>query len=421
MAGALDDVTVLEIASWVAGPSCAALMADMGAEVVKVEPLTGDGMRGKLRQPSTPAGVAEHDVPFQLDNRGKRSVAVDLTTEAGATLVQEMATGADVVVTNLLPVRLARYGLGPEALCAANPRLVYGLVTGYGSAGPEADRAAFDLTAFFARAGIMSLVGEPGAPPPAFRPGQGDHPTGLALLAGVLAALRHRDRTGEGQVVETALLHTGAWTIGCDVQVALIDRAQPTKRARADSFSPLNTRYRCGDDVWINLSGHSVGLWPAFCAAVDRPDLAADERFATPVGRYRHRGELIGLLDVLFGSAPVDHWGPLLDGAGITWAPVAGLPDLVDDPQARANGMFAQVEHPELGTFETLAAPFTMSRAEVAVRGPAPALGQHTDEVLGRFGIAADRIEALHESGVIAGADAGEVEAGRSRRGAHRP
>ena len=275
-------------------------MADMGAEVIKVEPLTGDGMRGKLRQPSAPEGVAVHDVPFQLDNRGKRSVAVDLTSEAGAALVREMATGVDVVVTNLLPARLARYGLAPDARAgAANPRLVYALVTGYGSVGPDADRAAFDLTAFFGRAGIMSLVGEPGAPPPAFRPGQGDHTTGLALLVGVLAALRHRDRTGEGQVVETALLQTGAWTIGCDVQVALVDRAQPTKRARADSFSPLNTRYRCADDVWINLSAHSVGLWPAFCAAVDRPDLAADERFATPAGRYRHRGEVDRLLDAV--------------------------------------------------------------------------------------------------------------------------
>jgi crotonobetainyl-CoA:carnitine CoA-transferase CaiB-like acyl-CoA transferase len=403
MAGALDDIIVLEIASWVAGPSCTALMADMGAEVIKVEPLTGDGMRGKLRQPSAPAGVAVHDVPFQLDNRGKRSVAVDLTSEAGAALVREMATGVDVVVTNLLPARLDRYGLAPDALCAANPRLVYALVTGYGSVGPDADRAAFDLTAFFGRAGIMSLVGEPGAPPPAFRPGQGDHTTGLALLVGVLAALRHRDRTGEGQVIETALLQTGAWTIGCDVQVALVDRVQPTKRARADSFSPLNTRYRCADDVWINLSAHSVGLWPAFCAAVDRPDLAADERFATPAGRYRHRGELIGLLDALFAAAPVDHWGPRLDGAGIAWAPVTELPDLVDDPQARAIGMFAEIEHPRMGTFETLAAPFSMSRSEVAVRGPAPALGQHTDEVLGRVGVDADRVDALRRSGVIAG------------------
>jgi crotonobetainyl-CoA:carnitine CoA-transferase CaiB-like acyl-CoA transferase len=403
MAGALDDITVLDIASWVAGPSCAALMADMGAEVVKVEPLTGDGMRGKLRQPSAPEGVAAHDVPFQLDNRGKRSLAVDLTTEAGGALVRELAMGVDVVVTNLLPGRLARYGLAPESLCAANPRLVYALVTGYGSAGPDADRAAFDLTAFFARSGIMSLVGEPGAPPPAFRPGQGDHATGLALLAGVLGALRQRDRTGEGQVVETALLHTGAWTIGCDVQVALVDRAQPTRRARADSFSPLNTRYRCAGDVWINLSAHSVGLWAAFCAAVDRPDLAADERFASPAARYRNRGELIGLLDALFASAPVEHWGPRLDRAGIAWAPVAELPDLVDDPQARAIGMFAEVEHPELGRFETLAAPFTMSRSEVAVRGPAPAVGQHTDEVLARFGVEASRVAELRRAGVIGG------------------
>ncbi len=403
MAGALDDITVLELASWVAGPSCAALMADMGAEVVKVEPLSGDGMRGKLRQPSAPEGVAAHDLPFQLDNRGKRSIAVDLTRDEGAAVVRDMAAGVDVVVTNLLPGRLERYGLAPAVLCLANPRLVYALVTGYGSDGPDADRAAFDLTAFFGRSGIMGLVGEPGEPPPAFRPGQGDHPTGLALLVAVLAALRERDRSGRGQVVETALLQTGAWTIGCDVQVALVDRAQPTKRARDDAFSPLNTRYRCGDDRWINLSAHNPGLWSAFCAAVDRPDLAADERYATPAGRFRHRGELIAALDDLFAAAPVRHWGPRLDEAGVVWAPVAGLPDLVEDPQARAIGMFAEVEHPQAGTFETLAAPFGMSRSEVAVRGPAPALGQHTDEVLARFGLSGTRIAELRRAGVVAG------------------
>src|SRR5688572_6600006 len=194
MPGPLDDIAVLEIANWVAGPSCGALMADMGADVVKVEPLAGDGMRGKLRQPSVPEGAPSTDFPFHLDNRGKRSVAVALDDERGAALVRELAGKVDVVLTNLLPGRLARYGLGPESLRERNPRLIYGLVTGYGTEGPDADRVAFDLTAFFGRGAIMSLIGEPDAPPPAFRPGQGDHPTGLALLSAVLAALRVRDR-----------------------------------------------------------------------------------------------------------------------------------------------------------------------------------------------------------------------------------
>jgi crotonobetainyl-CoA:carnitine CoA-transferase CaiB-like acyl-CoA transferase len=403
MTGPLDDVRVLEVANWVAAPSCCALMADMGAEVVKVEPLGGDGMRGKLRQPASPQGAAAVDYPFQLDNRGKQSIAVDLTVPEGAALVRELAGSVDVLVTNLLTERLARYGLEPEKLCAANPSLVYALVTGYGRGGDDGDRVGFDLTAFFGRSGIMSLIGGPDDPPPSFRPGQGDHPTGLVLLAAVLAALRHRDRTGEGQVVETALLHTGAWTIGCDVQIALIDRAQPAKHRRDDVFSPMNTQYRCADGRWLNLVAQDQRLWPALCTAVGRPDLADDERYATPVGRYRHRTELIRELDTVFASAPLDHWADPLDQAGLAWSPVAELPDLVDDPQARATGMFAEIEHPAAGRFETLAAPFKLGSAEVSVRGPAPAVGQHTDEVLRRFGIPEDRIQHLRDTGVIGG------------------
>ncbi|HYD10007.1 MAG TPA: CoA transferase, partial [Acidimicrobiales bacterium] len=365
MPGALDDIKVLELANWVAAPSCAALMADMGASVVKVEPLGGDGMRRKLRQPVSPEGAAAHDIPFQLDNRGKRGIAVDLGDERGASLVRSMAADVDVVVTNLLPARLERYGLGPTTLRASHPSLIYALVTGYGSEGPDADRVAFDLTAFFGRGAVMSLLGEPGAPPPAGRPGQGDHPTGLALLCAVLAALRVRDQTGEGQVVETALLRTAAWTIGIDLQVALVDRVQPNKRARDDAYSPINTQYRCADGRWLNLSAQDLSRWSAFCTSMGFDDLLADERFGTPEGRFAHRGELISRLDEVFASAPLDHWAPMLDATGMVWSPVAELPDLVDDPQARASGMYTSVSHPALGSVETLAAPFVMRGSDV--------------------------------------------------------
>ena len=403
MAGPLDDIKVLEIANWVAGPSCAALMADMGADVIKIEPLQGDGMRNKLRQPTSPEGAAAYDFPFQLDNRGKRSIAVDIGDERGSDIVRLLATEVDVLITNLLPKRLERYGLGADALRAANPRLIYAMVTGYGSEGDDADRIAFDLTAFFGRSGIMSLIGEPDAPPPAFRPGQGDHPTGLALLVAIFAALRMREHTGEGQVVETALLRNGVWSIGCDVQVALIDRKQPTKRGRADAFSPINTQYRCGDGRWLSLSAQDQWKWMTLCEALGRDDLAADERFATPAGRFQHRGEIISELDAVFASAPLDHWAPSLDRSGIIWAPVSELPELVDDPQARSNGMFVTVEHPEAGEFETLAAPFTMSDGEVAVRGAAPAIGGDTHAVLRAAGFSAEEIAALAADGVIGG------------------
>ena len=401
MVGPLDDITVLEIANWVAAPSCGALMADMGADVIKVEPPTGDSMRGKLRQPVLPEGTPTTDIPFQLDNRGKRSIAVDLNDPRGGELVRDLAAKCDVLLTNLLPNRLARYGLAPEQLRARDPRLIYALVTGYGSMGEEADKIAFDLTAFFGRGGIMSLIGEPDQPPAAFRPGQGDHPTGLALLSAVLAALRVRDRTGQGQLVETALMRTAAWTIGCDVSVALVDKVQPNKRRRIDAISPMNTRFECGDGTWVNLSTFQQGLWPQFCTALDHPNLATDERFDTPAKRFANAAILIPLVDEIFAAHPFDHWAPRLDTSGVIWAKVAELPDLIADPQARAMGMFVAIDHPVAGRFETMTAPFSLSDADVSVRGPAPELGQHTDAVLADLGIATERIAALHDAAII--------------------
>lgn len=399
--GPLDDITVVEVANWVAAPSCGALMADMGARVVKIEPPGGDAMRGKLRQAKTPDGPARADHPFQLDNRGKRSVTVDLTDPRGADLVRDLVRRSDVFVTNLLPGRRERYGLSAEALLALNPRLVYALLTGYGSHGPDADLVGFDQTAFFARSGIMSLVGEPGEPPPKFPAGQGDHPTGLALLAAVLAALRVRDRTGAGQVVETALLRSAVWSIGSDVATALVDRHQPTRRGRLGAVGPMNTTYRCADGAWVNLSAADQGAWPRFCRALGRPDLAEDPRYATLRARFDQRAPLIAEFDRVFGAQPYDHWAPRLDSVGIVWAKVVTLPELVDDEQVRANGMFARVEHPVAGPFETVAAPFTMSGSDASVRGPAPEPGEHTLSVLAEMGVPADRIETLRADGVI--------------------
>ena len=402
MTGALDDIKVLELANWVAGPSAGAILADLGADVVKVEPLQGDSMRGKLRQPNLPEDAPRTDFPFHLDNRGKRSLAVDLNDPRGNELVRELALDCDVVITNLLPRRLEKFGLAPDQLRAANSTLIYALVTGYGSTGDDADRIAFDLTAFFGRGAIMSLIGEPGEPPPAFRAGQGDHPTGLALLSGILAALRVRDRTGEGQVVETALMRTAAWTIGCDVAAALIDGEQPNKRARNEAFSPMNTRFECADG-WINLSTFNQGIWDKFCTALDRPDLIDDERFATPVDRFRNNIELIGILDEVFAGRTVAEWTAPLDGTGIIWAKVAELPDLVADPQAAEMGMYVEVDHPVAGPFRTLAAPFTMSGTPLSIRGSGPEIGEHTDEVLTERGIEAARVAELRADGVLGG------------------
>jgi crotonobetainyl-CoA:carnitine CoA-transferase CaiB-like acyl-CoA transferase len=408
MSGPLDDINVVEIANWIAGPSATALMADMGASVVKVEPPTGDSMRNKLRQPRFPDGVKGTDMVFQMDNRGKRSLAIDLADERGRDIVRELIDRADVLVTNLTRSRLERYGLGPNELHQRNPGLVYALVTGQGSTGEDADNLAFDVTAFFARGGVTGLLGEPDGLPVPPRPGAGDHPTSLALLVAIMGALRVRDRTGEGQLVETALMRVGAWTVGCDLVTVLVDGRQPTKRGRAHPISPMNTMYRCADGAWVVLSAHNQASWGEFCEAIGRPELATDPRFDTAANRFANAQELVGIFDELFASEPFEHWVPRLKRTSLIWSKMAELPDVVADPQAREMGMFVELDHPDVGRFETLAAPFSFERSEVTARGRAPEVGEHTTEVLSELGYGEDAVSELLASGIVRAPEAAD-------------
>src|SRR3954453_9568135 len=218
MAAPLEGVRVVEVANWMAAPGAAALMADMGADVIKVEPLRGDAMRGATRQPQGPQGQAPIDAAFQMDNRGRRSIAVALNRPEGADLVRRLATGADVFLCNLLPARQAKYGLDPRSVCAVTPRLVHATLTGYGTSGPDVARPGYDLTAFFGRGAVLDAMSEPAnSAPPRLRRAQGGDPAALALLASILAALRLVEATGEGQVVDVSLLGAAAWTMSSDL------------------------------------------------------------------------------------------------------------------------------------------------------------------------------------------------------------
>ncbi|MDY7105055.1 MAG: CoA transferase [Actinomycetota bacterium] len=411
MVAPLEGVRVLEIANWAAAPSAGAIMADLGADVVKVEAPQGDSMRGALRQPhQADPGAPTIDYVFGAINRGKRSIAVALDHPEGPALVRRLAGGVDIVVTNLTRARQQRYGLTPDELRDANPRLVVACLSGYGPDGPDADRQGFDMTSFFARGGVMSLLGEPDEPPVRFRPGQGDQTTSLNLLAAVLCALRVRDQTGEGQTVHVSLLQTALWTLTVDLSAALVDRRQPPRRTRADSPSPLTTTYRTADDRWLILSAPFPRQWPAFCHAVGRPEWAEDERYATPMDRYVHRETLIPLIEERFASATLAEWATRLDEHGVTWGPVATLPEVVDDPQVRALGAFAEIDDPVVGPHETVATPFRIDGADVAPGGPAPVAGAHTAEVLADAGFGPDELEELRTRGIVA---IGDETAGR--------
>src|SRR3954452_7790516 len=315
MPSALDGVRVVEVASWMAAPGATAILADLGADVVKVEPLRGDAMRGVTRQPQLPSGETI-DTSFEVDNRGKRSIAVALDHPEAADLLRRLVARADVFVNNLLLRRQRRFGLDADALLAVNPRLVHATLTGYGLEGPDAERPGYDITAFFGRGAITHSMTEPGGVAPRARAAQGDHAASLALVAAILAALRLVERTGEGQVLDVSLLATAAWAMATDLAAALVDGQDPPTVGRRNRLHALQGSFRCADDRFVLLFMPEPHWWPRFCETVGRPEWIDDPRFETVVSRAQHMHEITDLMDELFATRPLAEWGRMFDEAG---------------------------------------------------------------------------------------------------------
>jgi crotonobetainyl-CoA:carnitine CoA-transferase CaiB-like acyl-CoA transferase len=401
MSSPLQGIRVVEVANWMAAPGAAAILADLGADVVKVEPLGGDPMRGATRLPSRPQGAAPIDASFQMDNRGKRGIAVALNEPDGVALVRGLVARADVFVTNLLPERQRRFGLDPETLMTANARLVHATLTGYGLEGPDAGRPGYDLTAFFGRGGLSQLMTEPGGAAPRVRPAQGDHTAALSLTTAILAALRLAEAQGEGQVVDVSLYATALWTMGADLSPALVDGQNPPAIGRKGRPHALHGTFRTADGRLLLLFMPEPHWWPKFCAAVDRPEWIADKRFATFHARLEHMPVLTDLLDEVFATRPLAEWTERLDGAGLIWAPAATLAEIVADPHAEAVGLFPELDHPGGERFRTVGTPFSIGGADVGPRGAGPEIGEHTREVLTGLGLDAPEIDSLVEAGVV--------------------
>jgi len=402
MTAPLDDVTVIEIDNWMASPSAGAILADLGADVIKIEPLSGDPMRDMGRPAKVSEAKKKFDYQFDVSNRGKRSIAVDLDSEAGMEVVFSLIARADVFMCNLLRHRQDKFGLDPDSIKQANSRIVHATLTGYGTQGPEAHRPGYDVTAFFGRSGLYDAMreGEAGTVPMA-RPAQGDHTTGLAFVSAILAALRLAERTGEAQVVETSLYETAIWTQATDYAITAVDLAPLRPRSRENMILPTANRYPCGDGKWIVLNMPEESAWPKLCRVIEREDLLADERLQDVRGRFQHMPELVAAIDEALSHRTRDQWGEIFDANDMIWGPVLGLHEVASDPQADALGVFPTIHSPDIGPYRTVAAPMRFADVQVGPKGPAPKLGQHTREILSEAGHGIEEIEALVQQGAI--------------------
>ncbi|HAY68219.1 MAG: CoA transferase [Acidimicrobiaceae bacterium] len=381
--GPLSGVRVVELGVWIAGPAAGGIMADWGADVIKIEPPEGDPSRlfhGIL------GGVLPSNPVFELDNRSKRSVVFDLRSEDGMANALRLIATADVFLTNIRTGALERLGLDYDTLSAQFPELIYAHISGFGREGPDADRAAFDIAAFWSRSGIADLLTAPGEDPPFQRGGMGDHNTGLAAAGAVSAALFERTKSGHGQLVSTSLFREGMYTIGFDLNTKLMWGTDIAKNGRAFASSPTANNYLLADGRRIWVIGVDVRRhWAPLCRAVGLAQLIEDERFATPRDRSANAEALIALLDAAFAAMDM----AAIEAASSAepdffWAPVNSLDDLLADPQFAPSGALVEVpDSPGSSTTTTMVAtPVDYSRTVVQPRSLAPELGQHTEEVL---------------------------------------
>ena len=312
MPGPMDGINVVELGVWVAAPATGAILADWGAEVIKIEP-PGVGDPGRLFAKMLAADLPFNPV-FENDNRGKRGIVLDLSSEEGKEVALELIDRADVFVSNVRPAALARLGLDPATLLERNSRLVYGLITGYGLEGPDADRPAYDIAGFWARSGVAAALTKVGESPPFQRGGMGDHSAGMSLAAAISAALYSRENTGKGQLVSTSLLRQGIYFLSFDLAICLRFGLNVQLGDRKTMFNPVINNYQDSEGKWFWIVGlEGQRHWPDLARAVGHPEWIEDPRFADVGSRAANAAQLIAMLDEIFVTKTREEWGEIFD------------------------------------------------------------------------------------------------------------
>ena len=397
----LDGIKVVELAEHGFVPSCGAILADWGADVVKVERPTGDPLRSVMTA-GLVADTGDFNFLFELYNRNKRGIALDLGRDGGRAAFVRLVDGADVLITSFLPSARTKLRITPEDLWAINPRLVYAKGHGQGQRGPDADLGGFDAISFWARGGVGHILTAPGAPLVMPRGAFGDAPSGAMLAGGIAAALVRRERTGKGAVVDVALLATAVWQLSTDLTSTAFLREEPKKLEAGKALAnPMVGPFRSADDRWLMLNMlDDARHWSPLCRALGFDDLVEDPRFVDTDARRANSGALHTLISERIRSRPLAEVVGALAAEDTLFATMASPLEVIDDPQVVANGYLAQ--HPTVPGARLATAPMQFDDEMTRVTRAAPELGEHTDEVLAEVGLHADDIRALRDEGAIA-------------------
>lgn len=401
MAGPLDGVRVIEISMFQQGPVAGMRLGDLGADVIKIEPKTGDPGRQFMRIIGAMVGLEGRNYYFEHGNRNKRGMVLDMRKPQGMEVFLKLIDSADVFLNNMSIPAPERMGIGPEALMARNPRLIYAHASGWGRRGPDADEYSFDYTGI-ARSGLMLACGEKGAPPTQILPGIGDEVGALACAWGVTAALYAREKTGRGQVVDTSLMGSVIASLGLIMAAPSMLGMEFSREIRAEAGNPIYNHYRCQDDRWIAIAHlQPERYWPKVCQALSLEELINDPRFNSIEARSKNAAALVAVFDERFALKPRHEWLGLLNQAGCICTPVQTPQEVTCDPQALANDYFVYMDHPEHGKTKMVGFPWDFSDTPAACRLPAPEFGQHTDEILLELGYNAVEIDSLRCDEVI--------------------